>query len=126
MDSAEEPWYNRGTVTISSPLTRWTRMLPAPSQDWSVFQQIFAEHWEAFQHAHTRYQTSYYDGLVAKMLACGNPAKSGYIAYRCLHCGQGKHLAHQIIVIGGLIPRMGVLKRLPVIGKDLLKDAPVP
>jgi len=67
-------------------------MLTAPSRDWSVFQQIFAEHWEAFQHAHTRYQTSYYDGLVAKMLACGNPAKSGYIAYRCLHCGQGKHL----------------------------------
>ena len=38
----------------------------------------------------------------------------------------GEHLAHQTIVIGGLIPRMGVLKRLPVIGKDLLKDAPVP
>ena len=38
----------------------------------------------------------------------------------------GKHLAHQSIVIGSLIPRMGVLKRLPVIGKDLLKDAPVP
>src|SRR5678815_249356 len=38
----------------------------------------------------------------------------------------GEHLAHQIIVIGGLIPRMGVLKRLPLIGKDLLKDAPVP
>src|SRR5262249_17432785 len=38
----------------------------------------------------------------------------------------GKHLAHQIIVIGGLIPRMSVLKHLPVIGKDLLKDAPVP
>ena len=67
-------------------------MLTAPSRDWGVFQQIFADHWEAFQHAHTRYQTSYYGGLVAKMLACGNPAKSGYIEYRCLHCGQGKHL----------------------------------
>src|SRR5262252_8260377 len=38
----------------------------------------------------------------------------------------GEHLAHQTIVIGGLITRMGVLKRLPVLSKDLLKDAPVP
>src|SRR5919199_6151086 len=67
-------------------------MLTAPSRDWSIFQQIFANHWETFQHAHPRYQTPYYDGLVAKMLACGNPAKIGYIEYRCLHCGEGKHL----------------------------------
>ena len=73
-------------------LTRWTRMLAAPSGAWSVFQQIFAEHWEAFQYAHPRYQTPYYHGLVGKMLACGNPAKIGYIEYRCLHCGQGKHV----------------------------------
>jgi hypothetical protein len=66
-------------------------MLTAPSQDWSVFQQIFADHWEAFQHAHPRYQTSYYDGLMAKMLACGNPDKMGYMDYRCLQCGQGMH-----------------------------------
>jgi Putative transposase/Transposase zinc-binding domain len=26
------------------------------------------------------------------MLACGNPEKMGYIEYRCLHCGMGKHL----------------------------------
>jgi len=50
-----------------------------------------ADHWEAFQHAHPRYQTPYYHGLVGKMLACGNPAKIGYREYRCLHCGQGKH-----------------------------------
>ena len=67
-------------------------MLTAPSRDWSIFQQIFADHWEAFQYTHARYQTPYYDGLVAKMLACGNPEKIGYIEYRCLHCGQGKHL----------------------------------
>ena len=67
-------------------------MLAAPSRDWSVFQQIFADHWEPFQHAHSRYQTPYYAGLVAKMLACGTPEKIGYIEYRCLHCGQGKHL----------------------------------
>ena len=52
-------------------------MLAAPARDWSVFQQIFADHWEAFRHAHPRYQTPYYDGLVAKMLACGNPRKDG-------------------------------------------------
>jgi hypothetical protein len=67
-------------------------MLAAPSGDWSVFQQIFADHWEAFQHAHPRYQTPYYHGLVGKMLACGNPVKIGYMEYRCLHCGQGKHV----------------------------------
>ena len=67
-------------------------MLAAPTRHWSVFQQIFAEHWEAFQHTRRRYQTPYYDGLVAKMLACSNPEKIGYLEYRCLHCGQGKHL----------------------------------
>ena len=67
-------------------------MLAAPARDWSVFQQIFADHWAAFQHAHPRYQTPYYDELVRKMLDCGNPAQMGYVEYRCLHCGQGKHL----------------------------------
>jgi hypothetical protein len=59
--------------------------------DWSVFKQLFADHWDEFQHAHPCYQTSYYDTLVAKMLGCGNPDKMGYIEYRCLQCGQGKH-----------------------------------
>jgi hypothetical protein len=67
-------------------------MMSPPSGDWSVFKQIFADHWDTFQRVHPRYQTSYYNGLVAKMLACGNPDKMGYIEYRCLHCGQGKHL----------------------------------
>src|SRR5712692_5641247 len=66
-------------------------MMTQSSGEWSVFQQIFAEHWDAFQCAHPRYQTSYYDGLVAKMLACGNPDKMGYVEYRCLQCGQGPH-----------------------------------
>jgi hypothetical protein len=65
-------------------------MMTPPSADWSVFKQIFADHWDEFQHAHPRYQTSYYDGLVAKMLACGHPEKMGYIAYRCWQCGQGQ------------------------------------
>ncbi len=67
-------------------------MLVQPFGDWSVFKQIFSDRWELFQRAHPRYQTSYYDGLVAKMLACGNLEKMGSVEYRCLQCGQGKHL----------------------------------
>jgi len=67
-------------------------MLAAPTRDGSVFQQIFADHWEAFQHTHLRHQTPSDDGLVAKRLACGHPEKIGDVEYRCLHCGQGKHL----------------------------------
>src|SRR5215813_4763439 len=67
-------------------------MMAASSRDWNVFKQIFADHWEPFQQAHPRYQTAYYESLVAKMLACGNPEKIGYSEYRCLHCGQGKPL----------------------------------
>ena len=67
-------------------------MMAASSRDWNVFKQIFADHWEPFQQAHPRYQTAYYDSLVAKMLAGGNPEKIGSIEYRCLHCGQGTHL----------------------------------
>jgi len=37
-----------------------------------------------------------------------------------------KHLRHQVIVVRRLVARMGALKRLPVLGKDLLKDTPVP
>src|SRR5712692_6889276 len=37
-----------------------------------------------------------------------------------------KHLGHQAIIVRRLITRMGVLKRVPVIGKDLLEDTPVP
>jgi hypothetical protein len=38
----------------------------------------------------------------------------------------GKPLAHEGIVRRGLIAGMSVLKRLPVIGKDLLEDTPRP
>ena len=67
-------------------------MLTAPSRDWNVFKQIFADHWETFRQAQPRYQTAYYADLVAKMLACGNPKRMGYVEYRCLHCGQGTHV----------------------------------
>jgi Putative transposase/Transposase zinc-binding domain len=76
---------------LTHTLTRCDALVVEPSPDWSVFKQIFADHWEAFQHAHPRYQTSYYNGLVAKMLACGNSEQMGYVEYRCLQCGQGTH-----------------------------------
>jgi hypothetical protein len=82
-----QPLHHQQIITS----TRYDLMLAQPSGDWSVFQQIFAEHWDAFAHAHPRYQTPYYEGLVAKMLACGNPEQMGYIEYRCLRCGQGTH-----------------------------------
>jgi hypothetical protein len=58
---------------------------------WNVFKQIFAEHWEGFTRVYPRYDTRYYDGLIDKMLGCGNPDKMGYIEYRCLQCGEGTH-----------------------------------
>src|SRR5438132_325522 len=86
--SVVQPLHRNNLITP----TRCDPMMAASSRDWNVFKQIFADHWEPFQQAHPRYQTAYYDSLVAKMLACGNPEKIGYIEYRCLHCGQGKHL----------------------------------
>jgi Putative transposase/Transposase zinc-binding domain len=59
---------------------------------WNVFKEIFTEHWEGFKQFRPRYDTPYYDDLVDKLLRCGHPDQIGYIEYRCLHCGQGKHL----------------------------------
>src|SRR6516225_6488837 len=67
-------------------------MLVEPAGPWSVYKQIFFDHWESFQRAHPRYQTAYYDGLVAKMLGCGDPEQMGYVEHRCQQCGLGKHL----------------------------------
>src|SRR3989442_2399966 len=86
--SVVQPLHRNNLITP----TRCAPMMAASSRDWNVFKQIFADHWEPFQQAHPRYQTAYYDSLVAKMLACGNPEKIGSIEYRCLHCGQGTHL----------------------------------
>jgi hypothetical protein len=66
-------------------------MLAAPSQAWNVFKQIFVEHWDGFKRVYPRYNTRYYDGLVHKMLGCGDPEQMGYIEYRCLSCGEGTH-----------------------------------
>src|SRR3712207_6239953 len=59
---------------------------------WSVFKQIFDDHWERFKRDNTRYDRIYYDELVEKKLGCGNPKQIGYTEYRCLDCGQGKHV----------------------------------
>jgi Putative transposase/Transposase zinc-binding domain len=55
---------------------------------WNIFKQIFADHWEGFKERYPLYDKQYYDDLVEKMLACGNPEKMGYIEYRCMYCGQ--------------------------------------
>jgi hypothetical protein len=74
-------------------------MLAAPSRDWNVFQQIFAEHWAGFTRAHPRYQTSYYNDLVAKMLACGNPEKMGYLEGSCWISGSWICRGHPIALL---------------------------
>jgi len=67
-------------------------MIAATPPAWNLFKQIFAEHWDGFKHIYPRYNTHYYDSLVDKMLRCGDPEQIGSIEYRCLHCGQGKHV----------------------------------
>jgi hypothetical protein len=66
--------------------------MAAPSEDSNVFKQIFVDHWDGFKHVHPRYNTRYYDGLIDKMLNCGNPDTMGSIAYHCEHGGQGQPL----------------------------------
>jgi hypothetical protein len=58
---------------------------------WNIFKQIFTEPWDGFKRVYPRYNKRYYDGLVDKMLRCGDPDKIGYIEYRCLQCGEGTH-----------------------------------
>jgi Putative transposase/Transposase zinc-binding domain len=67
-------------------------MIAATPPAWNLFKQIFAEHWDGFKRLYPRYHTRYYDSLVDKMLRCGDPEQIGSIEYRCLHCGQGKHV----------------------------------
>jgi hypothetical protein len=67
-------------------------MKPELAPGWNVFKQIFHDHWDEFKQFNPRYDHAYYDELVNKMLACGNPEQIGYLDYRCLDCGQGKHL----------------------------------
>ena len=83
-------WYNKALQHPNTP-DRCGPMYAEVTPGWNVFKQIFTEHWEGFKPFRPRYNTPYYDDLVDKMLRCGNPDQIGYIEYRCLHCGQGKH-----------------------------------
>jgi hypothetical protein len=58
---------------------------------WHGFQEVFPEHGEGFKQFRPRYDTPYSDDRVGKLRRCGHPDPMGYIAYRCLHCGQGQH-----------------------------------
>jgi putative transposase/transposase-like zinc-binding protein len=67
-------------------------MTAAAPPAWNIFTQIFAEPWDGFTRVYPRYNNPYYDGLVDKLLGCGNPGEIGSIEYRCPQCGGGKHL----------------------------------
>jgi putative transposase/transposase-like zinc-binding protein len=66
-------------------------MTAATPSAWSLFKQIFADHWDGFKRVYPRYHRRYYDDLVAKMLGGGAPDQMGDIDYRCLRCGEGTH-----------------------------------
>jgi hypothetical protein len=55
--------------------------------DWSVYKQIFSDHWEGFKKKYPVFDTKYHDDLVEKMLKCGDPKQMGYLKYGCLSCG---------------------------------------
>ena len=56
-----------------------------------TFKQIFRDHWEEFKQENPQYSGGYYDGVIGKMLGCGDAA-NGFIAYRCMHCGELKRI----------------------------------
>jgi len=56
-----------------------------------VFRQIFRDHWCEFRDKEAEYQTEYYEGIIKKMMGCGDP-ENGFISYRCLHCGEVKRV----------------------------------
>ena len=61
--------------------------------DKEAFKQIFRDHWNDFKAAHPRYDTPSYDGIIDKMLKCGDPEKMGFAQYRCLSCGEARKIA---------------------------------
>lgn len=61
----------------------------SPNQNKNVFKQIFTDHWTKFREMKARYRTEYYDNVIKKMLGCGD-TENGFMAYRCLYCGEVK------------------------------------
>src|SRR5215813_2474776 len=60
------------------------------------------------------------------MGALATPQAAVFDIPRLFRVATRQHLGHQALVVGRLVARMGVGKRVPVIGKDLMKDTPVP
>src|SRR5918911_276252 len=89
--SVVQPLHRNNLITP----TRCDPMMAASSRDWNVFKQIFADHWEPFQRAHPRYQTAYYERLVAMScksslcLRCAKVAVDNWVSQvsRVLHEG---------------------------------------
>lgn len=54
--------------------------------DRDKLKEIFRTHWDSFKEAFSRYRACRYDGVVQKMLGCGDP-KNGYATYVCSDCG---------------------------------------
>ena len=72
------------------------KALPNRAQDRfdkESFKQIFRDHWNDFTAAHPRYDTPYYDRVIAKMLHCGDPTTMGFAQYRCFSCGEARKIA---------------------------------
>ena len=61
------------------------------NRDKDVFKQIFIDHWEEFRETKPEYQTKHHDTVIKKMLGCGDP-ENGFMAYRCLSCGEMKKI----------------------------------
>ena len=91
MDLGSRTW-ERSPHSTPQHLKPCGLMTAAPTPDWHVFTQIFAQHWDGCKRVYPRYDTRYYDGLVDKMLGCGNPDKMGSIESRCVHGGEGTPL----------------------------------
>ena len=54
----------------------------------NLFVRILKDNWGAFKSKHPSYANEYYDGIIQKVVNCGDPS-FGYIKYQCLWCGVG-------------------------------------
>lgn len=52
----------------------------------NVFLEIIKNHWIEFKVKYPSYDTEYYNGVIAKVINCGN-ADLGFMKYQCLCCG---------------------------------------
>jgi hypothetical protein len=58
-------------------------------QSINVFKKILIDNWADFKQKYTAYDTDYYNGIIEKVINCGN-VKYGYTEYMCINCGQDK------------------------------------